>query len=568
MGKFARLEHCQYITHLHQGCHPFSIIMLPIEERTYDGALRVVVYAGILYLINSLSSSLSNYSREKQSHQVNDYIQSLIHDKTTRIQYAFFENPDYQDIYYRAINDANFRPTRIFYGLIGVVQNLVTIALLGSLLLGLDWLMSLLLLVAILPTAIQRMWFARKLFRMQRDQTEDERRVAYYNRLLTLKDYAKELRVFNLGTIFQTRYISLRDALRKAQMALLKKKTIGEIFTQLITAMVIVVFYGVIAVKTIKGEISGGGMVMYFLALQRGSGYFQELLSKLTSLYEDSLFVRNFVDFIDIEISNQPSVDRNVMFPAKIEKGIEFKNVGFKYEHSRNWVLKDFNMKIHPGETLALVGVNGAGKSTLIKLLAGLYESIEGSIEIDGIDIKNIHRHSIADNVSVIFQDFMLYNVSAKENIWFGNVMDVADDKEIDKAASDAGVHELISGLPNGFDTTLGNLFKESEQLSQGEWQRVALARSFYNKAQIIILDEPTSSLDAFNEAKIIAHFKEITLGKTSIIISHRLSTIFLADRIAVLKDAHLVEIGTYEELIENKGAFYAMTQALKNSFA
>lgn len=539
---------------------------VPLEDRSYRGALIVVGYAGILFLVNSVSASISVFAREKQAHKVNDYVQALIHNKTTKIHYSFFENPDYQDVYHRAINDANYRPTKIFYGLVGVFQNLITLLFLGIMLLSLNWLMSVVLLTAIIPTTIYRIFSAKKMFLLRRSQTEDERKLAYYNRLLTLRDYAKELRVFNLGNLFENRFDFYRNIIRNAQLKLLVRKTIGELISLVFTVGVIVAFYAYIVIYTLQGEISGGEMVMYFLALQRGYGYFQDLMSKLSSLYEDSLFVRNFIDFLNIKISLNNGIQVNT-FPDRITSGVTFNNVHFRYDDSKKWVLKDVNLHINPGETIALVGNNGAGKSTFIKLLSGLYDVNSGGIFIDGIDIKTISRDSISDNISVIFQDFMLYNVSARENIWFGNVRESISKDKIYHSANDAGVHDLISNLPNGYDTILGNLFKDSEQLSQGEWQRIALARSFYNNAQLIILDEPTSSLDAFKEAELIHHFKEITKGKTSIIISHRLSTILLADRIAVLNDSCITEMGTYNELMENRGVFYNMAQAFKCSY-
>lgn len=539
-------------------------LKLPLEDRSYYESLIIISYAGALFLVNSFSASFSTLAREKQSHQVNDYIQGLIHHKTTKIHYSFFENPDFQDIYYRAIGDSTYRPTKIFYGLVGVIQNLITIVLLGSMLLYLDWLMSLALIAAMIPTAIHRVWQAKKMFLLQRSQTEKERQLNYYNRLLTYRDYAKELRIFNLGDLFQIRFDSLRGKLRAEQLSLLKKKTWGEMITLIFTVLVVVGFYSNIAINTLKGEISGGEMVMYFLALQRGYGYFQDLLSRLSSLYEDSLFIRNFIDFLDVKIESNDALDQ-VSFPKEIVSGIEFKDVSFKYEHNQKLVLDKVSLSIQPGETVALVGNNGAGKTTLVKLITGLYEPINGGVYVDGINLKSIKKSSLADNVSVIFQDFMLYNISAKENIWFGNVSNSIDLEKVESAAKNAGIDQLMKNLPNGYDTTLGNLFKDSEQLSQGEWQRVALARSFYNDAQIIILDEPTSSLDAFTEAQLIDHFKEITKGKTSIIVSHRLSTIALADKIAVLKDSKLHEFGTFDELMEKKSAFYEMVQAIKS---
>ncbi|MFT3740063.1 MAG: ABC transporter ATP-binding protein [Breznakibacter sp.] len=541
------------------------IVQQPVGQRQFDDAIWLIAFAGALFLTNSLASSFGVLAREKQSHKVNDLVQNLIHNKTTRISYSFFEDPDYQDVYFRAISDANYRPSRIFFGLIGLLQSTVTMLLLGGMLLSLNWWMAGLLMLILFPSVYQRMLFSRRMFRLHRSQTEDERRVAYYNRLLTTRDYAKELRVFNLGDVFRSRFEKLRLALRHKQMLLLVRKTKGEVGTQLLTAFAIVFFYGIIVVDTIKGHITQGTMIMYFLALQRGYGYFQDLLSRISSLYEDSLFVRNFIELIGIETGGtQPTAQKPSAFPEKIIRGIHFQNVSFRYPHNPRWTLDNITFDVQPGETIALVGANGAGKTTLVKLLAGLYAPTQGKILIDQTDLSSISQASLAENMSVIFQDFMLYNTSARENIWLGNVNKSVDDPGVEKAANEAGVHDLISGLKQGYSTTLGNLFQGSEELSQGEWQRMALARSFFNNAQVIILDEPTASLDAFTEARLIGHFREIVQGRTAFIVSHRLSTINLADKIAVLENSRLVEFGPKDELLQKKGAYYKMITALK----
>jgi len=537
-------------------------LTLPVSERTYHGVVMVAVWAGIFFLLNAVASSLGALVREKHSHRLNDYIQKLIHERTTRIHYSFFENPEYQDTYYRAINDANFRPSRIFYGMVGLLQSLITVTLLGGLILSLKWWVFLAVVGVLLPLVWYRIVFSRKLFRLHRQQTEDERRLAYYNRLLTVKEFAKELRIFQWGELFMQRFLALRQGLRGEQFALLRTKALSELVVQLLMTVLIVLFYSFIAIETLRGEIGAGYMVMLFLAMQRGYGYLQEMLSRMSSLYEDSLFLRNFIEFLHIEVPEQQYGTAD--FPRPITKGIVFENVSFRYPQSRGWVLRDVSLTIRPGETIALVGANGAGKSTFVKLLSGLYEPVEGRIMVDGTEMVHIDRHALAQQVSVIFQDFMLYNVSARENIWLGNVADDLHDDRVRQAAVNAGVDALLKGLPKGYDTRLGNLFKGSEELSQGEWQRMALARSFFNDGQVIILDEPTSSLDAITEARLIGHFKEIVSGRTALIVSHRLSTLHLADRIAVLEDSRLVEIGTHDELMARQGAFYRIFGSMK----
>jgi ATP-binding cassette subfamily B protein len=330
---------------------------------------------------------------------------------------------------------------------------------------------------------------------------------------------------------------------------------------QVLATLFLLAVFGYIIYRTISKDITTGDMAMYFLALHRGYTVLQEWLMRIASLYEDNLFLKNFFDFLRIEVKKDTSA--NLHFPKPVKHGITFKDVSFKYPNTKRWVLKNLNLTINEGETIAIVGSNGAGKTTLVKLLAGLYKPTSGTITVDGIDWTQIRKDELADAVSVIFQDFMLYNVSAKENIWYGNIKHQPDDKSIQESAQNAGIDEMFKSLPEGYDTILGTLFKNSEQLSRGEWQRTALARSFFNKAQLIILDEPTSSLDAFTEANLINHFKEITNNKTSIIISHRMTTIKLADRIVVIDGNSICETGSHDELLRKKGLYKKIIDSL-----
>ncbi|MGV8827141.1 MAG: ABC transporter ATP-binding protein [Breznakibacter sp.] len=522
-----------------------------------------LLLTGLFFVVNALIASLHSVVREKQSYLVNDHIAAIIHKKTTHIRYGYFEDSEYQDVFYRALNESTFRPARIFYSLAGIIQNLITLAIIGIILLSIHPAMIMIALLISIPILWFRIGFSRKFYRLLRQQTADERRVAYYNRVLTAKDYAKEVRIFDLGDLFKFRYEELRHSLRHKQLALLIKKSLRETAVQVFIALMMVVVFGYVILNTVKGNFTIGTMTMYFVALQRGYSVLQDFLSRITSLYEDNLFLKNFFEFLNISTDDGSDMQRN--FPVPIRKGIELRNVSFKYPGTNRSVLSNLSLTIQQGETIAIVGANGSGKTTLVKLLCGLYEPTNGEILIDGIRLGCISRKELAEQMTVIFQDFMLYNVSARENIWFGNIHRAADDASIQDAALKADVHTLFSNLKNGYSTQLGTLFKESEQLSQGEWQRTALARAFFNQAQVIILDEPTSSLDAFTEAAIINNFRNITKDKTAIIISHRLSTINMADRIVVLEDHAIAEVGTPAELLSRKGCFSGMMESLKN---
>jgi ATP-binding cassette subfamily B protein len=434
----------------------------------------------------------------------------------------------------------------------------------GGILLMVHWSVSIVLLLVTLPVTIIRLRYARELFRFKRENTDRERKVNYYNRLLTSREFAKELRTFDLGRLFRKRYHELKNDWRQSQYKMLRSKTTREVAVQILAAIAVFSVYGLIAYRAFQGDISIGSVVLYFMALQRGYAYLQQFLGGISGLYEDSLFLNNLFEFLHLpESRSSTKSTERYPFPARMKEGIRFDNVGFHYPVNNRWVLRNVTFNIDAGETVALVGVNGAGKTTLVKLLCGLYKPVEGAILVDGIPLDEIRWNDRIDNISVIYQDFMLYNVTARENIWFGNIRREPADKNIKDAAAQAGIDEIIENFEKGYETTLGTLFEDSEQLSPGQWQRLALARSFFNPSQIVLLDEPTSALDAFSEARLLQYIKGITENRTAMIISHRLSTIKMADRIVVLDGQHVVETGHYDELMNKKGAFYQMVESL-----
>ncbi|WP_016777256.1 ABC transporter ATP-binding protein [Anaerophaga thermohalophila] len=536
----------------------------PGGEEALNRLISLLIIAAAVFLTNALSASLGTLVRERQSFVISDYFDHLIHNKTTRIEYGFFEHPKYQNVFFRALHEASHRPSRIFYGIVGILQNLITLIVMGGILLMVHWSVSIVLLLVTLPVTIIRLRYARELFRFKRENTDRERKVNYYNRLLTSREFAKELRTFDLGRLFRKRYHELKNDWRQSQYKMLRSKTTREVAVQILAAIAVFSVYGLIAYRAFQGDISIGSVVLYFMALQRGYAYLQQFLGGISGLYEDSLFLNNLFEFLHLpESRSSTKSTERYPFPARMKEGIRFDNVGFHYPVNNRWVLRNVTFNIDAGETVALVGVNGAGKTTLVKLLCGLYKPVEGAIFVDGIPLDEIRWKDRIDNISVIYQDFMLYNVTARENIWFGNIRREPADKNIKDAAAQAGIDEIIENFEKGYETTLGTLFEDSEQLSPGQWQRLALARSFFNPSQIVLLDEPTSALDAFSEARLLQYIKGITENRTAMIISHRLSTIKMADRIVVLDGQHVVETGHYDELMNKKGAFYQMVESL-----
>ncbi len=531
----------------------------------FNKMVGVLLFAALVFSINAILNSFAAIVSEKHTYFINDKIQNLIHKRTALMDYKNFDNYSFHDIYFRAVNEASYRPAHTYYSFIGLVQNGISLILIAGLLAVLHWVIIVSLIIVSFLIIVIRLYFSRKIYGFKRRHTEDERVVGYYNRLLTGKEFAKELRVFNLATLFKKRYEESKNNLRKERYKLLVQKSAYELLVQFVITALLIFIFGFIANETIQGNITQGGMVMCFLALYRGYNFLQGFLGQISGLYEDGLFLKNFFEFLDYDIVKE-SKQRIEVFPKCIKKGISIKDVTFKYPNSSRSVFEGISFDIAKGETVAIVGANGAGKSTLIKLICGLYQPDSGGIFADEIELSKISSESLAKNITVVFQDFMLYNVSARENIWFGDVSKDKISPEIEASAKKSGIHSLLVDLPKGYENHLGTLFRGSEMLSVGEWQRMALSRSFFNNAQLVVLDEPTSSMDAQTESLLVENFKMITKNRTSIIVSHRMSTIKLADKVIFLGEKGVIEEGSPEFLMNKKGAFYKMAQSQRNT--
>ena len=297
---------------------------------------------------------------------------------------------------------------------------------------------------------------------------------------------------------------------------------------------------------------------MYYQAFQSGQNYLREILGGLADLYKDSLFLANYYEFLELQPHIvSPRSPRPL--PQLMQRGIVFDHVRFGYDGSDRPVLNDISLTIHPGEHIALVGANGAGKTTLIKLLCRLYDPTAGNITIDGIDLRELDLALWRRQLSVLFQDYARYYLTARENIWFGNVLLAPDDNRIVAAAQAADADSVIGKLPHGYKTRLGKWLHDEQELSIGEWQKIALARAFVRDAQIVVLDEPTSALDAVAEHEVVQKFQQLAAGRTTILISHRFSTVRLADRIFVLANGCIAESGPHDELMRHGGEYARM---------
>jgi ATP-binding cassette subfamily B protein len=520
---------------------------------------HVVLFIGFaigIALLNALCQMIAGLVKEAQALEVTDHIYNILHAKSIEVDLEYYENPQYYDTLHRAQHEGPFRPTSIVNNLVQLGQSGISLVAMAGLLFLFHWGVAVVLFAAAVPGIFVRLRYSGKLFRWQRDRTPMERRTDYFNWMLTGGTHAKEIRLFGLGDIFISRFSDLRTKLRQEQFEITRKRSVADFGAQAAATLAVFGCFGFIAYRTVQGGITLGDMVMYFGAFQRGLGYLRQLLGNLAGLYEDNLFISNFYEFLDLEPKVKEPLHSSPV-PRPMKQGIVLENVSFKYPGgSSREVLKDISFSIGPDEVVALVGENGSGKTTLIKLLCRLYDPLDGTITLDGIDLRQFDTKALRREISIIFQDYVQYHMTARENIWFGNIELSPDSEKIKAAAEHAGADNLISSLPKEYETILGKWFEDGEELSIGQWQKIALSRAFLRESLLIVLDEPTSSLDVKTEYEVFKRFRKLREGRAAVLISHRFSTVRMADRIFVFHEGKIIESGSHEELVRYGGKY------------
>ena len=515
-----------------------------------------ILVAGGVALVAVLARLVGEYVTEAQSLQVTDSVAETLHAQSIAVDLAYYEDPAYYDTLHRAQGEAPYRPARIVSGLVQIAQNGLALAGIAAWLVSFNWALAAALFLAVLPGAFARLVYSRRLYGLQQAQTEQERRSWYYHTILTEALHAKELRIFNLGALFQGRYRDVRHALRSGTLALARHRIATEFLTQVLATAALFGSLAWIASQTIRGAVTLGDLAVYYLGFQTGLTLLQTVLRALAGLYEDNLFLTNLYQFLDL----RPGIvapRRPTPAPRPITLGIAFRDVAFRYPGHTADTLANIDLDLRPGEVVALVGENGSGKSTIAKLICRLYDPARGDITVDGISLRDIDPVAWRREISVAFQDYAHYAMTAGENIWLGDIDKPADPGGIARAGERSGADSVVNRLPDGYGTMLGRWFQQGQELSAGEWQRIAMARAFWRDAGILILDEPSSSLDPLAEAELTREFRALLGGRSAIVISHRLSTVQLADRIYVMDSGRIAERGTHTELLA-KGGLYA----------
>ena len=511
----------------------------------------------IVWFLDEASSDFSNYVRKKQALKLEIYMYGLLHSKSIKLDLINFERPEYFDCLSRATREAPWRPNSILNNMVSLLRGLLSLLLIAGLILTLNWTLAVLLLVANIPGIWLRLYYADILYNFQRQQTPEARKSAYFNWLLTGDRPSRELRLFGLGNYFISLFKQSFLKQKEEEINIIRRRTVIELISNLFKASALLITLLFIARQTINGKLTLGQMTMYLLAFRQGMIYIKDLFGALAGLYEDGLFIGDTFEFLNLK--ENVTAAEPVIIPSSLKKKIVVENLSFTYPDNNFTTINNVSFEIKKGEIIALVGPNGAGKSTLVRLLCRLYDPDSGKVKYDGNEIRNMDPEEYRKHFSVVFQDFMLYNLPAGENIRMGNIEEKSSGSKIKASATTTGIHDLINSLPNGYETVIGNLFDDSRELSWGEWQKIALARALFRDAPVLILDEPSSALDADTEHDIFSRFREIVKGRTSILISHRFTNVTLADRIIVLDKGSIAETGTHDELMKSGGLYFKM---------
>ena len=529
--------------------------------------MSLLIFFFIYKIVNQLVIRINIAVTRIAGEKVVRYVKLQIMEKAKTVDIASFDIPEFYEKLENANREAGMRPINVLSSTFDAISHLISIISYIVILAtapGMWWAAVIMMLVSV-PTAVINFVYKRKGFLYMRRRSKERRQMNYYSDTMVNKDMVKEIRMFNLGDTFIDKYKSVFAGYYKGLRKLIVRENAWQIGVTVVASIVNCAFFALVAYKVFDGQIQIGDYTLYTGALTSIASTVAALISVSANVYEGTLYIDNLMAFMKVEAKIVPASEQ----PETVLRGqphtIEFVGVSFAYPGSERLVLKNINLTIRPGETAVLVGLNGAGKTTFIKLLTRLYDPTEGVILLDGKDIREYDVKELYAMFGIIFQDFGKYAFDVSENIHFGDISRDADEEAIKQAAAAANASEFIARLPHGYETPLMRVFEPSGvELSIGQWQKLAIARAFYSTSDILILDEPTASLDPIAEQEIFNQFDELRRDKTTIFVSHRLSSATIASKIIVLEYGELVEEGTHKELMEKKGKYYELfsTQA------
>ncbi len=524
------------------------------QESIQPILVPILLIAGAMLLTEILQSTLQ-WIRTAQSELVRDHISALVHTKSIEVDFGFYESSEFYDHLDRARSDAGGRSIALLESTGSLLQGSITLLSLVALLLPYGIGMPLLLLTSAFPAFYLMLRLNRQHHAWWRNTTTDRRRLQYYEMLLTISQSAAEIRLFRLGDYFQSAYQTLRARLRNEHIRLIRNQSLGRFAAGAIALLITGIALCWIGRQVLLGLFTLGDVALFYQAFSQSKGILSNLLSNLGQIYRNSLFVNDLFTFLQLrpQVIDPPTPQS---FPNPLTTGLCFKNVSFSYPGADQAVLTDFNLTVPAGKVVAIVGDNGAGKSTLIKLLCRFYDPDKGSIEFDGVDIRQMTVEDLRQHITVLFQLPVPYYLTAADNITLGDLSTLSTQSDIETAAKGAGIHEAIAHLPKGYDTLMGKWFPSGTELSGGQWQRLALARAFFRHAPMIVLDEPTSAMDPWAEFDWLERFRTLATGRTALVITHRFTLAMRADVIHVMRKGQIAESGSHDELLAQNGLY------------
>jgi ATP-binding cassette subfamily B protein len=516
-----------------------------------------LILAGTAALVAaSVGLSVANgYIRSRQGIMVGEYVDGLVQRKATTIDFAFYESPGYFDTLQRARQSGSQRPAQIITRGLTATKNALFLA--GSLIVvgSIEWRIIPAVLVVVGAVLVIRLKYTRSMFQWVRRRAQLERRAAYHDMLMTSDAPAKEIRIGRLGDRLRARFVELRRMVNHTQLEILRRQSRSELLTAALGAVVFAGSIWFLVLETAEGRQTIGDLVFFVLVFRRAETSGREFVSSLSQLYDDQLFLSLLFEFLDVRPRILPPKDP-LPVPARLEQGLRMESVGFSYPDSGRQTLAEASLFLPAGKVVGLVGENGSGKTSIVKLLLRYYDPDKGRITFDGIDIQSFDPETYRSRFSAIFQDHVRYAATVSDNILFGAPDVEPDGARMVEAARHGGVDELIGGLPRGYDTPLSRVFENGSEISIGQWQRLAIARALYPRSDVVILDEPTSAIDAQAEAKLFEGFRDALNGRSALLISHRLTSLRHADFIYVLRLGRVVEQGAFRDLVSRDTQF------------
>ncbi len=518
-----------------------------------------------LMAIQLAAARLLALRRELLRAALGNRVNERILEKALELELRHFEDSEVYDKMQNARREASARPLSLVMQLFGIAQNVITLAALSGLLLRLSPVSVLVIVAASVPAFLAEARLSGESFRLWTWRAPEGRRLNYLEWILTRDTHVKEVKLFHLGPLVLGRYRALFRKFFEEDRHLAGRRFRAGLAFGAVSLLAFYGMYALMAGRAARAEISLGDLTLYIAVFRQGQGAVQAILQGVGAMYEDALFMSNLFDYLAIPTGGEAARSSPPRVPLRGRPSpIELRGVSFRYPGRDEWALRGIDLTLAPGEKLGLVGENGAGKSTLVKLLMRLYDPTEGEIRWGGVDLRDMDPRELRSRIGAVFQDFVRYQFTAAENIGVGNPPHVQDPVRIAAAARRGGAAALVEALPHGYDTVLGGWFESGHEISAGQWQKLAVSRAFMREdAELLVFDEPTAAIDAEAEHELFQRFQALAADRTAIVISHRFSTVRVADRIAVLHAGGLEEVGSHRELVA-RGGRYARLFALQ----